>query len=140
MKKVIRFEIEIEKEFQLGLNGKFTITNAIFTDHDNLFDYDSICAQVREALRRLAGFNMFTINVLIRADNDYSSYGPVENSYRFTLRLGNMKKSHFNGNSYSVWLNTDMKDVYQTLKDMIGSANRKFIELVKESNNSLVTQ
>src|ERR1017187_3256579 len=103
MKKVIRISIEIEKEFQLGLNGKFTVSDTVFTEYERLFDYDSISANVRESLRRLAGFNSLTIDVVIRADNDYSTYGPVENSYRFLLNKSEMKKAHFNNNSYSVW-------------------------------------
>jgi hypothetical protein len=135
MKKIIKIEIEIEKQFNINLKAEFKISEMLFTEYDNLFDYDSIKENYKKVLKKLEGFNMITATLFVYNDGEWRmGYDNIKSSFRYVNRSGEIKKSKWYGNGYLDFADAMEKNVLSDIKEMVEAGNKTYIELIKSNN------
>ena len=135
IKKTIRIEIAIEKEFTNGLRGEMIVSDMIFTDYSHLFKIDDILANYKIAIKKLEGFTMLTATSLVYESGNYlRSNQDIISSFRYVNRYGEVKRSNFNGDSYNNFVETDVKTIISSIKEMVEKGNNQFIEILKNNN------
>ena len=86
MKKTIKIEVEIERDFSSRMNARVRVYEMLFTDlSSKAIDSTEVHKQVKEALKMLKGYSMLTINVY---EYESSYYGRVQDIL-YTKRLVN---------------------------------------------------
>ena len=135
--KTIKIEIEIEREFQTGLFGKMEIREMIFTDYSHLLDFETILNNYKFALKKLDGFTMLTATLMVYNSNSWTSHDQeIISSFRYVNKYNEVKKSRLNGNCYNDFQENSLKNILPDIKEMVEKGNKKYIELLKEANQS----
>ena len=132
MRKTIKIEINIEKEFQTGLRGEMCISDMIFTDYSHLFNFDDILKNYKLAIKKMEGFTMLTATLLVYDSGNYQINNQnIISSFRYTNKYNEIKKSRLNGNSYNDFIEDDIKNILPSIKEMVDKGNKEFIEILK---------
>jgi hypothetical protein len=135
MKKIIKIEILVEKEFATNLYGEFKITDLIFTEYDRLLNFDEIKENYRKALKKLEGFTTITATLLVYNDGEWKmTSSNIQSSFRYVNRYGDIKMSRWDGYSYPNFLDALDKSILADIKELVEKGNRKYIELIKYNN------
>ena len=135
MKKIIKIEILVEKEFATNLYGEFKITDLIFTEYDRLLNFDEIKENYRKALKKLEGFTTITATLLVYNDGEWKmTSSNIQSSFRYVNRYGDIKMSRWDGYSYPNFLDALGKSILGDIKELVDKGNRTYIELIKNNN------
>ena len=124
--KNIKILIEIEKEFSADMRAEFKISDVLFFEFNRLFVHENLIFDTKKALKKLEGFSMLTINVLID-DKILTSKRYIDE-----YRSGVIKSSNFNGYVFNNFEIADKKQIFEDIKIMTHQANEKFISIVKK--------
>lgn len=134
MKRTIKLQITIEHDIAIGLHSSFEISDMLFTDFDNLLYYDNIKENLDTALKMSKGFSMLTIDLYDYDSNSFYAQKNVITGKRYLCKNGEITKATLtNGNTYEFWNPSTKKDIFESLKDMVDAANRKYIALIKDA-------
>ena len=134
MNKIIKIEIEIENEFQIGFRGTMNVNDMIFTEYSSLLNYDHLADCYKKAIKKLEGFTMVTITLSIYEQGKYRAADmDIFKSFRYTQKFGEVQKSNFNGYCYNNFVDDSIKNILPNIKEMVEKGNREFIELLKSN-------
>jgi hypothetical protein len=123
MENTLKINITIDSRIDFDIQNQTIITKIIFSDFSNLFDYLEIIDNLKIALKMNKKFEMLTIDFLIN--------GNIENSYRVINKYNELKGCKLNFNKFDNFEIIDKKEINTQIKYIIESANRKFIDLIK---------
>lgn len=134
MRKTIKIEINIEKEFQTGLRGEMFISDMIFTEYSHLFNFDDILKNYKLAIKKMEGFTMLTATLLVYDSGNYQINNQnIISSFRYTNKYNEVKKIRLNENSYNDFIEDDIKNILPSIKEMVDKGNKEFIEILKNN-------
>ena len=133
MKQIVKIEISIEHEVQTGLRAECHITDMLFTEYDNLLSFDNIKENLTVALKMLKSFSMLTIEVYDYEDS-FSLYNKknIISGRRFLNKYNEITKANLQGNKFEHWNPSNKKEIFETLKDCVDTANKRYITLIKK--------
>ena len=137
----IRVGIEIDNS-TLGFTQTINVSDMINTEYTRLLD-ESILDNYKKALKACGGkFDMITIS--ISRSVSYSYTYECLKQYRFLGKKSTpnnpdgVEGSRYFDNMFGDFQPCDKKDIVQTIKEYINTANRIYIEAIKENNQQLI--
>jgi hypothetical protein len=128
-------EIEIENNHQVGITGKFNLSDMLFTDLDRReMDSTILVLNARRFIKLLNGFSSITVTSLFKGSGDFSSakIEDVIKSVRFVSDLREIKSSEFDGHKYNNYQVCDQKFLYDTIKELCLLADAKMASIIDE--------
>ena len=135
MKKTIKIEVEIERDFSSGMNARVRVYEMLFTDlSSKAIDSTEVYKQVKEALKMLKGYSMLTINV---SEYESSYYGRVQDilyTKRLVNRYGKETIMDWIGDHYQEGDDAKKNTLSNMLSDAVNKMNSRFIELLQETS------
>ncbi len=126
----------------LHFNQVINISDMINTDYTRLLD-DSIVDNYKKALKACGG-KFDTLTIEVSRSVSYSYHYEYLHQFRF---LGKKSTDHnpdgiegcrYYDNMFGDFQPCDKKEIVQTIKEYINTANRLYIEAIKENNQQLV--
>jgi hypothetical protein len=137
----IRVGIEIDNS-TLGFTQIINVSDMISTEYTRLLD-ESILGNYKKALKACNGkFDMITISISRSVSYSYT-YQCLQ-QYRFLGKKstdynpGGIEGCRYYDNMFGDFQPCNKKEIVQTIKEYINTANRLYIEAIKENNQQLV--
>ena len=123
MRKIFEIKVEIDGSFaNTDIKSSFVTSQMLFTDFNNLFDYETLKNNTATCLKKCGKFNMLTVTLMVRNENVYSQ--EVLSSFRFVDRYaGEIAFSRWNGYSYNDFQPSELKKLNGLLKDLTNKGN-----------------
>ena len=126
MENMIKFKIEIEKEFSTDLTCTFYVKDILFKEYNRMFNKEDILLNYKKAIKKSEGFRMLTI--------DLYKDGQTINSYRFINNYGQITGCKLNFNKYDNFEEKDSKDILKEISNILEYGNNEYLKMIRENN------